>query len=209
MHASSADGVTVLLRAWGNGDGEALKRVTPIIYNRLHRIARSYMAREKTGHLLQTTALVNELYLQLAGMGEVDWQDRNHFFTVCAQLMRHILTDHARSNLTLKGGGGTQRVPLDEALLRMSDPHMDLVALDVALDRLAEFDPRKSQVVQLRFFVGLSIEETAIVLNVSARTVKRDWTLAKMWLLRELNRGGLSRDGLNRGDLSLGKPDAR
>src|SRR5260221_14768249 len=101
MHASSADGVTVLLRAWGNGDGEALKRVTPIIYNRLHRIARSYMAREKTGHLLQTTALVNELYLQLAGMGEVDWQDPNHFFTVCAQLMRHILTDHARSHLTL------------------------------------------------------------------------------------------------------------
>jgi RNA polymerase sigma-70 factor (ECF subfamily) len=204
MYASSADGVTVLLRAWGNGDGEALKRVTPIIYNRLHRIARSYMAREKTGHLLQTTALVNELYLQLAGMGEVDWQDRNHFFTVCAQLMRRILTDHARSHLSLKGGGGVQRVPLDEALQRMPDPHMDLVALDGALDRLAEFDPRKSQVVQLRFFVGLSIEETAIVLNVSERTVKRDWTLAKMWLLREL-----SRDGLNRGDLSLGKPDAR
>jgi RNA polymerase sigma factor (TIGR02999 family) len=196
MDASSTAGLTVLLRAWGNGDREALERLTPIIYNRLHRIARSYMGRENNGHLLQTTALVNELYLQLAGLGEVDWQDRNHFFAVCAQLMRRILTDHARSRLSLKGGSGARHVPLDEGLLRMPDTHLSLVALDLALNRLEEFDPRKSQVVQLRFFVGLSVEETASVLAVSMRTVKRDWTLAKMWLLRELNR----ERGLNQGN---------
>jgi len=188
MNSSSGSGITLLLRAWGKGDKRALKELTPLIYEGLYRSAQRFMARERQGHILQSTALINETYLQLARMGEIDWQDRGHFFKVCAQLMRRILTDYARSRLCLKAGGNAWQVPFDEDLAVHLDPGVDLVALDDALDGLAAVDERKSQVIQLRFFAGLSVEETAEALQVSERTVKRDWTLAKLWLLRELGR---------------------
>jgi RNA polymerase sigma-70 factor, ECF subfamily len=188
MDSSSASGITLLLRAWSEGDAEALQRLTPLVYQELHRTARRYMAREKAGHILQSTALVNETYLQLAKLGGMNFQDRAHFFAICARLMRRILTDHARSHLSLKAGGGALHVPLDEAAAGSLDPKLDLLALDDALNHLAAIDERQSQVVQMRFFLGLSVKETADILNVSERTVKADWTHAKLWLLRELDK---------------------
>jgi RNA polymerase sigma factor (TIGR02999 family) len=179
--------VTQLLKAWTAGDGQALEKLTPLVYQQLHRAAQRYIAGERPGHTLQTTALVHEVYLRLVDCGEIDWQDRAHFFAVAAQLMRRILVDFARSRGYQKRGGGVVNVPLDEAATVCSEPDPNLLALDEALKALAAVDARKSRVVELRFFGGLSIEETAVVLNVSVETVVRDWRLSKAWLLRELS----------------------
>jgi RNA polymerase sigma-70 factor (ECF subfamily) len=184
--ASTADDLTLLLRAWSNGDRRAMDSLTPLVYQELHRAARRYMAREKPGHILQATGLVNETYLRLATIKKIDWQDRGHFYAVCARLMRHILTDHARSRPRI-GGEEIQPVPLQEPAAIQD--RIDFVYLDEALSRLAAIDKRQSQVVQLRFFVGLTVNEIAEVLEISERTVKNDWMLAKLWLLRELSRG--------------------
>jgi RNA polymerase sigma factor (TIGR02999 family) len=153
----------------------------------LHRMARGYMSRERDGHTLQTTALIHEVYLRLVNVKDVQWQDRAHFFAVSATLMRRILTDFARSNTYQKRGGGAQRIPLDEAMVVSEEPTIDLVALDRALVRLGEMDARKSKVVELRFFGGMTVEETAEVLDISAETVMRDWSMARAWLLRALD----------------------
>ncbi len=179
--------VTQLLRAWTAGDKSALEKLTPLVYDELHSVARRCMAGERTDHTLQTTALVNEVYLRLVDCGRVNWQDRAHFFAVSAQLMRRILIDFARSRGYQKRGGGTIQISLDEAPLVSCEPDSDIVAIDGALKSLAVVDERKSKVVELRFFGGLSIEETAEVLRVSTETVVRDWRLAKVWLLRELS----------------------
>ena len=185
--------VSTLLRAWSGGDQSALDRLTPIVYDGLRRLARRYMRRERPGHSLQTTALVNEAYMRLVDYERMQWQDRAHFFAVSAQLMRRILVEHARRH-NLKRGGGLQHVSLDEAAVVGGDRPADLVALDDAMNALARLDTRKAQVVEMRFFGGLSVEETAEVLKVSSVTVKRDWSTAKLWLYRELA-GGAS-DGL-------------
>jgi RNA polymerase sigma factor (TIGR02999 family) len=185
---SSGD-LTALLRAWGNGDQSALERLTPLVYDELHRLARTQMSRENEGHTLQTTALINEAYLRLVDFQGVRWQDRAHFFAVSAQLMRRILIDFARSRGVQKRGGGALQLSLDDALAMSAQPDTNVVALDDALKALAAVDQRKSKVVELRFFGGLSVEETAEVLRVSVETVMRDWKFAKVWLLREINQG--------------------
>jgi RNA polymerase sigma-70 factor, ECF subfamily len=190
MVAPSFNYVTGLLRAWGRGDEEALNKLMPLVYDQLHAAAHRYMADERTGHTLQTTALINETYLRLVDIRCVEWQDRAHFLAICAQLMRRILIDFARSRGYQKRGGQALRVNFDEALLVTARPDSNLVALDDALNRLALVDERKSKVVELRFFGGLGVKETAEVMKVSADTVMRDWKLAKVWLLREL-RGGV------------------
>lgn len=187
MDLPSTHDVTQLLKAWTTGDEQALEKLTPLVYEELHRIARRCMAGERPGHTLQTTALVNEVYLQLVDCDRIDWKDRAHFFGVSAQLMRRILIDFARSRGYQKRGGGTPHLSLDEAPPVCSEADTNLVALDDALNALAAIDVRKSKVVELRFFGGLSIEETAEVLRVSVETVVRDWRLAKVWLLRELS----------------------
>ena len=178
--------ITRLLLAWNEGDGEALDQLMPLVHDELHRLAHRYMAGERLGHPLQTTALVNEAYLRLIDSSRVRWQNRAHFFAVSAQLMRRILVDVARARKKLKRGGESIHVSLDEAMTIPHEPGADLIALDEALTTLAAFDERKSKVVELRFFGGLTVEETAEVLKVSAVTVARDWGLAKSWLLREL-----------------------
>jgi RNA polymerase sigma factor (TIGR02999 family) len=185
---SAAEDVSTLLRAWSGGDQKALERLTPIVYEELHRLARRYMKGERPGHSLQTTALVNEAYTRLVDYRRMQWQNRAHFFAVSAQLMRRILVEHARRH-NLKRGGGVQHVSLDEAAVVGGDEDVDLVALDDAMNALARIDPRKVQVVEMRFFGGLSVEETAEVLKVSTVTVKRDWRAARTWLYRELTGG--------------------
>jgi RNA polymerase sigma factor (TIGR02999 family) len=187
MALPSANDITQLLRAWGEGNQAALDQLMPLVYSELRQAAHRYMARERRGHTLQTTALVNEVYVRLAKAREMRWQDRAHFFAVSAQMMRRILTDYARARHYAKRGGGAQSVSLDEAPEVSREPRADLVALDDALNRLAAIDERKSRVVELRYFGGLSVEETAEVLKVSPETVMRDWKLAKAWLLRELS----------------------
>jgi RNA polymerase sigma factor (TIGR02999 family) len=177
--------VTEFLRAWSDGDRAALDRLTPIVYDELHRLARRYMKGERPGHSLQTTALVNEAYMRLVDYKGMQWQNRAHFFAVSAQLMRRILVDHARRH-NLKRGGGVQHVSLDDTAIVGGERAADLVALDDALNLLGTLDPRKVQVVEMRFFGGLSVDETAEVLKVSAVTVMRDWNTAKAWLYREL-----------------------
>jgi len=184
---SSTHEVTQLLKAWTGGDQGALEKLTPLVYQQLHRVAQRYMAGQRPGHTLQTTALVNEVYLRLVDCAQVNWQDRAHFFAVSAQLMRRILIDFARSRGYQKRGGGVPHVSLEEAPCVSNEPDANLVVLDDALKTLSEMDARKSKVVELRFFGGLSIEETAEVLGVSVETVGRDWKLAKMWLLQELS----------------------
>jgi RNA polymerase sigma factor (TIGR02999 family) len=184
--------VTALLLAWGQGDPAALDRLIPFVEAELRRLARRYMRHERAGHTLQPTALVNEVYLKLVAVRQVQWLDRSHFFAMSARLMRRILVDHARSRQSLKRGGGTSRVTLDEALAVSETPGEDVVAIDDALTALAAIDERKSRIVELRFFGGLSVEETAAVLTVSPETVMRDWKLAKVWLARELK--GVSRE---------------
>ncbi len=180
--------VTQLLQAWSDGEQGALEKLVPIVYSELHRTAQRYMARERRDHTLQTSALINEAYLRLVDSVKADWQSRAHFFAVCAQVMRRILVDWTRSRRALKRGGDIHPLELEEALAAAQEPGADLVALDDALKALAAVDSRKSQVVELRFFGGLSVEETAGVLNVSSETVLRDWKLAKIWLRRELSK---------------------
>ena len=184
---------SLLLRAWSGGDQTALDKLTPIVYRELHRLAGRCMSRERPGNSLQTTALVNEAYLRLVDYKRMRWQNRAHFFAVSAQLMRRILVEHARRH-NLKRGGGAPHVSLEEAAIVGGGQDADLVALDDALNALAKIDPRKVQVVEMRFFGGLSVEETATVLKVSAVTVKRDWRAARAWLYRELTGG--TTDGL-------------
>jgi len=185
--------VSGLLRAWGDGDRAALDRLTAIVYDELHRLARRYMRGERPGHSLQTSALVNEAYMRLVDYRGMQWQNRAHFFAVSAQLMRRILVEHARRH-NLKRGGGVQHVSLEETALVGGNQSADLVALDEAMDALARLDPRKVQVVEMRFFGGLSVKETAEVLKVSSVTVMRDWSTAKAWLYRELT--GSTTNGL-------------
>ena len=190
--APSPDGsrphVTELLLAWGSGDRAALDQLVPIIHEELRRLARLQMRAERDNHTLQTTALVNEAFLRLVDLRRIRWQDRAHFLALSARLMRRILVDHARSRNYQKRGGGAANVTLDEALIASEERGPDLVALDDALEDLARVDARKSQVVELRFFGGLSVEETAHALKISPETVTRDWRLAKVWLLREISR---------------------
>ena len=182
-----ASDVTGLLLAWGEGDQDAFERLVPLVHAELHRIAKGCMRGESAGHSLQPTALVNEAYLRLVDTRRVDWQDRTHFFSMAARLMRRVLVDHARNRRYLKRGGGAMLVTLPDDLVP-DEPGRDLVALDDALNALADVDERKGRVIELRFFGGLSVEETAGVLNVSVNTVMRDTKLAKAWLLRELRR---------------------
>jgi RNA polymerase sigma-70 factor (ECF subfamily) len=179
-------GVTQLLRAWSDGDESALEQLVPLVEAELRRLARGYMGRERKGHTLQATALVNEAFLRLTDARRVRWQDRAHFLGISARLMRRVLVDHARSRGYQKRGGAAHRVTLTEALVVTPEPPLDLIALDRALEALAIVDARKAKVIDLRFFGGLSVQETAEVLHVSTDTIKRDWRLAKLWLLREL-----------------------
>jgi len=180
--------VTRLLAQWQEGDEAALHQLVPIVHDELRRLARRQLAGERPGHTLQPTALVNEAYLRLVDLHQMQWQNRVHFFAMAARLMRRILVDFARSRGYQKRGGGAKQVSFTEALGVAEGQPTDVVALDDALEALAHVDERKSRVVELRFFGGLSIEETADVLNVSRETVKRDWTFAKMWLLRHLRK---------------------
>jgi RNA polymerase sigma-70 factor (ECF subfamily) len=187
----AANDLTGLLIEWARGDTAALDQLTPLVYDEIRRIAHRYVQHEREGQTLQTTALVHEAYLRLAGSQRVDWQNRAHFFAVTAQVMRHILIDHARRRQYIKHGGEVQRVSIDAATKEaalMSQPRAaELLALDEALTELAKLDPRKSRVVELRYFGGLSLEETADVLEVSAMTVRRDWRAAKAWLYKAVN----------------------
>ena len=185
--SSSTAKLTQLLVAWTEGDQSALQTLTPLVHEELRRLAHHYMKGERPGHTLQTTALVNEAYLKLIDQKRVVFKNRTQFFALAATLMRHILVDHARSRQYLKRGGGAQRVSLDKALIVGGDRDEDLVALDEALVRLATIDARKSKVVELRFFCGLSVEEIAETLDVSAVTVMREWRMAKAWLYNTLN----------------------
>ena len=181
--------VTQLLKDWSDGDEAARDKLMPLVYDELHRLAHRYMGRERAGHTLQTSGLVNEAYLKLIDQSHVEWQNRAHFFGIAAQMMRRILVDYARSRGYAKRGGNAHQVSLDEEALVSEERAADFVALDDALTSLAAIDPRKSRIVELRFFSGLSIEETAKILAVSPGTVMRDWTLAKAWLRREMTGG--------------------
>ena len=186
MQTHSPNDITRLLTAWTDGDQSALEKLVPLVESELHRLAHHYMVRERPGHTLQTSALVNEAYIRLIDWKNVRWQNRAHFFAVSAQLMRRILVDFARERNYLKRGGGALQVSLTEAEALPLERNDDLVALDEALARLSQLDERKARVVELRFFGGLSVKEVAEVLKVSEETVMRDWRLAKVWLLREL-----------------------
>jgi RNA polymerase sigma factor (TIGR02999 family) len=186
----SPGAVTELLREWGDGNDGALEQLTPLVEAELRRLARGYMGRERRDHTLQTTALVNEAFLRLTDARHVRWQDRAHFLGISARLMRRVLVDHARTRGYRKRGGGAQRVTLSEGLVTSPEPALDVIALDRALEALEAVDVRKTRVIELRFFGGLSVEETAEVLHVSPDTVKRDWRLAKLWLLRQLEGEG-------------------
>ena len=179
--------VTDLLVAWSGGDEEALSQLVPLVYTELRRLAHRQMRHERAGHMLQTTALVNEAYMRLVDLARVRWQDRAHFFAMSARLMRRILVDHARGRKQLKRGGDPKQVTLDENMLVTGAHNTDLVALDDALQALAKMDARKGQVVEMRIFGGLTVEETAEALHISPETVMRDWKMAKVWLRRELD----------------------
>ena len=179
--------VTALLESWSNGDPDALQRLMPLVYDELHRLAGAYQRRERPDHTLQSTALVHEAYLRMVNQKTVHWQNRAHFFGVAAQSIRHILVDHARGYQTAKRGSGAHKLSLDEAIGVTEGREIDLVALDDALNGLSAVDPQQGRIVELRFFGGLSIEETAAVLKISPATVKRDWVMAKAWLYRTLS----------------------
>ena len=193
MSTASSGQVTHLLRAWSDGDPQALENLLPLVEVELRRLARGYMSRERREHTLQPTALINEAFIRLADAKSVRWQDRAHFFGISARLMRRVLVDHARSRGFQKRGAQAEKISLNEAAISAPEPPLDIVALDLALEALAAKDERKSRVVELRFFGGLSVEETAEVLHVSPDTVKRDWRLAKLWLLRQLEAGSVDR----------------
>jgi len=188
MATSSTHEVTQLLLAWRQGDEAAFNSLIPLVYRELHHLAKRYMRRERAGHTLQTTALVNEAYLRLVDCGTVQWQNRAHFFAVAARVMRQILVDYARGRRSNKRGGQELHVALDEAAEVPQSRGVDLIALDDALQSLARIDLRKSQVVEMRFFAGLTLEEIAEVFKVSSRTVSRDWELAQAWLYREITK---------------------
>jgi RNA polymerase sigma factor (TIGR02999 family) len=190
MQAQPTHDVTVLLRAWTGGDAQALDRLVPVLHEELRRTARAYMRRERSGHTLQTTALVNEVYLRLVDIHRVQYRDRVHFLTMAAQLMRRILVDHARRLGYRKRGGGEKAVALDESAFISPATSSYFVVVDDALNALAKRDERKAKVVEMKFFGGLSVEETAAALNVSTQTVLRDWSLAKAWLRREMSQAG-------------------
>jgi RNA polymerase sigma factor (TIGR02999 family) len=181
--------ITQLLLSWSEGDKSALDQLIPLVYPELKRLARRYMGRESPDHTLQTSALINEAYLRLVDQHAVEWQDRAHFFAVAAQVMRHILIDHARSHRYHKRGAGAEHIPLDDVAVVSQERATELVALDDALTRLATVDPRKSQIVELRFFGGLTVEETAEVMKLSPITIKREWRSAKAWLHTEMSEG--------------------
>jgi len=186
----SPQNVTTLLREWRHGDRAALDRLIPLVYDQLRRLAHHYIVRESPGHLLQTTSLVNEAYIKLVQITRVDWQDRAHFLAIAATVMRRVLVGMARAQKADKRGAGLRLVEFDEALHGLPEGEPDLLAIDEALGRLASTDPRAARVVEMKFFGGLTIEETAGVLGVSVNTTKRDWTAARLWLLRELTPGG-------------------
>jgi RNA polymerase sigma factor (TIGR02999 family) len=188
MNVQAPEDVTQLLLEWRDGDASALEQLMPLVYDELRRLARRCLRRERAGHTMQTTTLVHEAYLRLVDARRVAWHDRAHFFAIAAQLMRRVLVDEARRRHFQKRGGKLTRISLAEAMLVSPERDTELVALDEALDRLAAFAPRKSRVVELRFFGGLSIEQTAAALNVSTDIVKREWRTAKLWLLHELSR---------------------
>ena len=196
MTSTGSAEITQLLKAWSQGDHTALERLAPEVYEQLRRMARRHMRRERAGHTLQTTALVNEVYLRLVDVDDVSWQDRAHFFAVSAQMMRRILVDAARARASVKRGGRAERVdhPTDVDFDQIPDlssqRDRELIAVDDALEALARMDPRKTRVIELRFFGGLSVEETAAVLRISPQSVMRDWKLAKAWLARELGNAG-------------------
>jgi RNA polymerase sigma-70 factor, ECF subfamily len=189
MPTISSQQIAALLQAWSDGDQTAVERLMPLVYDELHRLAKRYMRRERSGHTLQTTALINEAYLRLIERSRTRWENRAHFFAISAQLMRQILVDFARSRRSRKRGGEEFQVSLGEALAIPVKRDADLIALDDALNALAAIDERKSRIVELRFFGGLSEEETAEALKISPATVRRDWKVAKVWLLHELKRG--------------------
>lgn len=187
MTTLSPQDVTGLLHEWRHGDKSAFDRLMPLVYDEMRRIAHRYMQKERDGHTLQTTALINEAYVRLVGQQKIEWQNRAHFFAVTAEVMRHVLIDHARRLHYAKRGGGAQHVPFDDVDAMSTERAAELVALDEALSEFAKLDPRKSRVVELRYFGGLSLEETADVLEISLMTVRRDWRAAKAWLYRKLN----------------------
>lgn len=189
MTRSSPQEVSLMLRAWRGGDKSALDKLIPLVHDELRRLAHRYMTKEKAGHILQTTALVNEAYLRLVDLTRIEWQDRSHFFAMSANLMRRILVDFARSRGYQKRGGDRRKISLDESLLVSPEPGAELIRIDEALAALSEFDARKARVVEMRFFGGMTEDETAEVLHVSRETVKRDWRLARNWLLCELTDG--------------------
>ena len=180
--------VTSLLARWGQGDREALDQLTPLVYNELRRLAKAYLRRERPDHTLEGTALVHEAYLRLIDQRQVEWKSRNQFFGLAAELIRRILVDHARARVAAKRGGGSFKLSLDDAIAPPQEKDLDLVALDDALQALARTDPQQSRIVELRYFGGLTIEETAEVLDISAATIKRDWVMAKAFLKREMLR---------------------
>lgn len=183
---SSSISVSQLLVAWSRGDEAALEQLTPLVYDELHRMARRYMRRENPGHTLQTSALVNEAYLRLVDQRNVSWQNRSHFFGIASQLMRRILVDHARSHARQKRGGNAERLSLDASTILTKERGADLLAIDEALSKLAELDPQKSRIVEMKFFGGLTNDEVAECLNVSSRTIEREWRKSKAWLKAEL-----------------------
>src|SRR5215831_8601011 len=187
MPSSTQQEVTQLLGDWSRGDEAALEKLVPLVQPELHRLAHHYMSRERAGHTLQTTAILNEAYLRLVENTQPPWQNRTHFVAAAAQLMRRIMVDHARKRHSLKRGSNAVRVTLDEAALVTETRSEELLALDEALEQLAAQDPRKSQIVELRYFGGLTVEETAAFLKLSPRTVKREWRMAKVWLYRALS----------------------
>ncbi|HTS37879.1 MAG TPA: sigma-70 family RNA polymerase sigma factor [Candidatus Solibacter sp.] len=192
MHRDPSNAVTELLVRWRDGDREALEDLMPLVYGELRRLAGHYLQRERSDHTLQSTALVHEAYLRLAGQNPPQWQNRAHFFGISAHVMRQILVEHARAHAAAKrGGGNTCRITLDSALEIQQKTDVDVIALDAALDRLSDLDPQQSRIVELRFFAGLTIEDTSEVLGISPATVKRDWTSARAWLHREIARSAL------------------
>ncbi|CAN5475678.1 sigma-70 family RNA polymerase sigma factor [soil metagenome] len=190
MAKPAREEVSQLLRDWSNGDQAALDKVMPVVYQELRRLAHHYMRKERVGHTLQTTALVNEAYMRLAEYKKMRWQSRTHFFAVSAQVMRRVLVEHARSRNFAKRGGGAQKISLDETAVVSAGRSAEVIAVDDALTDLESWDPRKGKIVELRFFGGLSIEETAEVLKVSPTTVQREWRSAKAWLYRAISEGG-------------------
>jgi RNA polymerase sigma factor (TIGR02999 family) len=192
MAGPSSHNITHLLKEWSDGDERALDRLTPLVYGELRRLAAGYLRRERPGHTLETGALINEAYIRLIKAQDVHWQNRMHFFAIAANLMRRILVEHARRRDATKRGGSKARLTLSDVVAVAKEPEVDLLAIDQALERLAVIDPQQAKIVELRFFSGLSVEETAAALGISPKSVKRDWSVARVWLRREI--GGRGHD---------------